>query len=314
MNFKMSLKINNITTIDTNSSGYWSLPTGTTNQRPTLPVIGMIRYNTDLSHIEIYTRFGWKSLKYSIGGDEAFITPGTYTWTVPEEVYTICGVCVGGGGSGGVGPNASGGGGGGLHWRNNIAVTPGQQLTVVVGGISGESYVQYTDTYLIRATGGSRGSGSQNVGSNGGGWTNLGSGNEGGGTGGSGGGIANGGSTGGGGAAGYSGNGGSSYYLPNGGIISATAGNGGGGGGGVGSQAQNISAAPGGGVGIFGEGLSGGIGQPGSNGSGGRYGGGGGGYRTTGAIYYDDRSPGYSGAVRIIWGKNRNFPFNAQPI
>lgn len=239
-------------------------------------------------------------------GQVAYTTPGTYTWTVPAGVTSICAVCVAGGGSGGGGPNASGGGGGGLHWRNDIPVTSGEILSLTVGNTGSESNIQRSSTLLVRATGGGNGSGSQNVGSYGGSWQNMGSGKEGGGSGGSGGGIANGGATGGGGAAGYSGNGGSTYYISNGGIIGSTAGTGGGGGGGAGVKSAGYSSG-GGGVGIFGQGANGAAnGGAGSGGSGQYYGGGGGARRTTGA-----QAAGLSGApgaVRIIWGTGRAFP------
>ena len=59
-------------------------------------------------------------------------------FTVPSNVYSISVVVVGAAGSGYQGPNAGnagggGGGGGGLAYRNNISVTPGQNLTGVIG-------------------------------------------------------------------------------------------------------------------------------------------------------------------------------------
>ena len=69
-----------------------------------------------------------------------FTTTGTHTWTVPDGVTSICAVCVGGGGGGEKKSGAfnsdaagAGGGGGGLGWKNNISVTPGQSITVIVG-------------------------------------------------------------------------------------------------------------------------------------------------------------------------------------
>lgn len=47
-----------------NDTGYLALPSGTTAQRPVNPSIGMIRYNTTLSIIEIYiATYGWIQLK-----------------------------------------------------------------------------------------------------------------------------------------------------------------------------------------------------------------------------------------------------------
>lgn len=73
-------------------------------------------------------------------GDQLYDTPGTYSWTAPAGVTSVCVVCIGGGGAGTRGTSPSdvnqlrrGGGGGGLGWKNNIAVTPGQTYTVVVG-------------------------------------------------------------------------------------------------------------------------------------------------------------------------------------
>lgn len=60
-----------------------------------------------------------------------FDVPGTYSWIAPRGVTSVSVACVGGGGGGSnVG---AGGGGGGAGYKNNIAVTPGQQYTVVVG-------------------------------------------------------------------------------------------------------------------------------------------------------------------------------------
>ena len=93
-------------------------------------------------------------------GQQAYTTPGTYSWTCPNSVSSVSVVCIGGGGSGGAAYYAGGGGGGGgLGWKNNISVTPGQTYTVVVG--SGGSAVSATnggqgtsggDSYFIDAT------------------------------------------------------------------------------------------------------------------------------------------------------------------
>jgi hypothetical protein len=76
------------------------------------------------------------SLGGSSGGQQAYTTPGTYSFVVPAGVSTICAVAIGGGGSGGGGdPSYYGGGGagGGLSYGNDIAVTSGETLAVVVG-------------------------------------------------------------------------------------------------------------------------------------------------------------------------------------
>ena len=68
-------------------------------------------------------------------GQQAYTTPGTYSWTAPATVTSVCVVCVGGGGFGWVRSDGGGGGGGGggLGWKNNIPVVPGTSYTVVVG-------------------------------------------------------------------------------------------------------------------------------------------------------------------------------------
>lgn len=92
----MSLKVGN-TVLMNNLSEFLYLPNGTTDERPAanLCVAGMIRYNTDLSVIELYSNGSWNSLPatpisngigsgttliYSWGSDnygETFRTPGT---------------------------------------------------------------------------------------------------------------------------------------------------------------------------------------------------------------------------------------------
>lgn len=82
-----------------------------------------------------------------------YLAPGSYfvegalgndvseNYTIPAGVYSICAVCVGGGSSGeATGFNGTsetgdsdGGGGGNLRWRNNISVTPGMVITIVAG-------------------------------------------------------------------------------------------------------------------------------------------------------------------------------------
>ena len=60
-------------------------------------------------------------------------------WVVPNDVYLIHVVCIGGGQGGGISVQynvrgtAYGGGGGGFAWRTNLRVTPGQSIPVTVG-------------------------------------------------------------------------------------------------------------------------------------------------------------------------------------
>jgi hypothetical protein len=261
-------------------------------------------------------------------GEAEYTTPGTYSWTCPEGVTSVCVVCVGGGGGGTQsGSGRSGAGGGGLGWKNNISVTPGSSYTVVVGsggtrGVSTGAATAGGNSYFISAAtvaglGGGAAS-STTVGGNGSGGGYVG---DGGGNGGDGG-VATGSTSagGGGGAGGYTGNGG------NGGGTSEDGSRGAGGGGGGSAGAGSADAGGGGGgVGIKGQGgtgrggpfdnANGDLGEPGSGGSpglngdgpqgdGGAYGGGGGGADNTG----NEHGNGAGGAVRIIWGNNVSFP------
>lgn len=259
-----------------------------------------------------------------------FTTPGNATWTVPVGVTSISAVAVGGGGGGfgywDVDANwlrtGTGGNGGDLQWVDDLAVTPGETLTIVVGAAGegdissggaygglgnsstpgGSSSIARGSTVLLRGKGGNASGGSN-------GDTNIGDGGATGGAGGYDGGKQYGGQ-GGGGAAGYTGDGtngmagGFSQYnwyyaeTPTGG--SASGGDGGGG--------QSSPGAGGGGVGLSGLGdsapkQSGRGGSGGANASGatgGAYGGGGGGGRTSG--------DGAQGGVRIIWGTGATYP------
>lgn len=264
-------------------------------------------------------------------------------WLVPANVTSICGLCIGGGGNGcagnailtagtGYGGGGLGGGGGALAYVNNIPVTPGEYLTITVGGVAGSSYILRGGSVLVGAGGGysatpatypsspSPGAGgSVLVGTGGAGGSGI---------------TAGGYATGAGGAGGYSGAGGSG--------ASGGSGGGGGGGGTGGTLAGGTDpfilayygGGGGGGVGVLGEGASGasgysnpsGFGEPGfggsggatgSTGTGGLYGGGGGGGMTIFYLYQNPANssvvnfPGYggvSGAVRIIWGAGRAFP------
>ena len=90
-----------------------------------------------------------------------------YSWTVPDDVTSISVVCVGGGGSGQPDHDGASGSGGGLAYKNNITVTPGETVTVVVGGggfeqnwggnygMNGKhSYIEYDGTIYAQGGGG----------------------------------------------------------------------------------------------------------------------------------------------------------------
>src|SRR3989344_3306443 len=197
----------------------------------------------------------------NVSGEQPYTSPGTYSWTAPAGVTSVSVVAVGGGGGGGYQWSYHGGAGGGLGWKNNIAVTPGQSYTVVVGsgGTYGYSPTSGNTSYFIntgtvagyRAGQGGPGSSSTGV-DYGGGYT------------------GDGGGRGGnavstyqaGGAGGYSGNGGDGN----------NAGGAGGGGGTPCAYSSTYGSGGGGGVGLLGAGANG---QSGCNFSAG-YGGGGG--------------------------------------
>lgn len=264
-------------------------------------------------------------------GHQLFTTPGSFNWTAPAGVTSVCVVCVGGGGGGGqASSGGNGGSGGGLGWKNNIPVTPGTSYPVVVGaggavrGAGGDSYFISLATVSGRkgvAGGPGNGSSPTNKRANAGGtFTGDGGGN------GGGGGWANDsarGGGGGGGAAGYSGDGGGGGNYTGAAVSSGAGGGGGGGYGGSGGTKNNAGGGGGGGgVGIFGQGANGAAAttarQGGSGGSsggdggstsvpagtGGLYGGGGGGGNGGNGA----GGTGRSGAVRILWGAGRAFP------
>lgn len=256
-----------------------------------------------------------------VWSESTYTIPGTYTWTCPNDVTSVDVVCVGGGGSGSAGYNNgnvgtgqyTGGGGAGLGWKNNIAVTPGQTYVVVVGAggtavtanttpplyygyvrgyNGGNSYFLNTNTVMgIGGDGGGK-SGSNFANANGGGYV------------GDGGGYGGNGefitiltqfgpqrSAMGGGAGGYTGNGGSQST----GLLGV----GGGGDGGTLGATPGSAGESGNGVGIYGINTKG-IDSTGND-AGIHGGGGSGSEQGTGKA-------GADGAVRIIWGSDRNFP------
>ena len=274
----------------------------------------------------------------------AYVTAGTYSFVVPAGVTSVSAVVVGAGGGGASSsgcpnqafygaPKRRGGAGGSLRWQNNIAVTPGETLEVVVGtggpgGSSsggtagGQSYfIGTTGARFVRAPGGAGGTLGGSATSRTAAGTSAGTGTAGGGFGGgsrSGAGslyLCNG-PSGGGGAGGYqpcSGTAGCAEGASDA-FVDGYAGAFGGGGGGAGRG--NSCTAGGGGVGILGQGSSGAggtsgstNGKPGSGGTepvgwtgpGGLYGGGG-----AGTIYnncFRNGGTGGRGAVRIVWCK-----------
>ena len=298
----------------------------------------------------LFTSDGTISTHYNAG------TPTQHDWVVPTDVTSICAVVIGSGagsttadymwpGQSGsaYGYAGSGGGGGALSYVNNIAVTPGETLTVLVGVASGVvssgrgaggciSALRRGGTDLCSVSSSQGGRESSVI--HGGGTFKSWGGNVVVGTGGAGGdgGWSTAGSDGcgGGGAGGYSGAGGTGLgdISGNGGsngshtIVTASGGAGSGGGA---HTVTNVSHSlnNGGGVSPYGEGATGAAvaaytnahgnggsgGSNGTNAGGGLYGGGGGGkkYQNTSATY-PLGAGGAAGCVRILWGAGRAFP------
>lgn len=107
-------------------------------------------------------------------GQNSWLDAGTYSFVVPEGVYFIAAMLIGGGGGGGTGSSgdtysAGAGGGGARAYHNAIPVTPGETLTIIVGagGIAGgtmqagnagaASQIKRGATVLVSAGGGDGG-------------------------------------------------------------------------------------------------------------------------------------------------------------
>jgi hypothetical protein len=92
-------------------TGSLNLPAGTTAQRPASPVAGMMRYNSTLNIVEIYTGSTWSNF---ISG------------------YLASYVAVAGGAGGGSSAYGQGGGAGGALF-NTVVLTAGTTYTITIG-------------------------------------------------------------------------------------------------------------------------------------------------------------------------------------
>jgi hypothetical protein len=132
-----------------NDTGSLQIPSGTTAQRPTSPVPGMLRYNTTLSNYEWYdnnlsswfllniispiatggieTLFTSNSINYKI---HAFLSSGNFTVNRTGDAQVL--IVAGGGGGGAHVPG--GGGAGGLIFHPNLTLTKGTHNIVVGNG------------------------------------------------------------------------------------------------------------------------------------------------------------------------------------
>lgn len=129
-----------------NDTGNFTLPRGTTAQRPESPVAGMARFNTDLSQIEIYEDSTWKardpSYNYAASGSNSitshdgyrihsYTTVGASTFVPVTSGYVEVLVVAGGGGGGA--NHAGGGGGGGFIHEIKYPVIAGTSYIIEVG-------------------------------------------------------------------------------------------------------------------------------------------------------------------------------------
>ena len=98
-----------------NGTGAFLTPSGNTAQRPSIPTVGMQRWNT------------------TIGGMEVYIGTGATGWqTIASTAYSIDYLVVAGGGGGG-GSGGGGGGAGGLLTASAVSMFPGTSYTITIG-------------------------------------------------------------------------------------------------------------------------------------------------------------------------------------
>jgi hypothetical protein len=104
----------------TTSTGYFQIPQGTTAQRPASPANGMMRINTTLNCLEIYSTYtsAWQIVK---------------SFNMSPSIIDL--LLVGGGGTGGIVSNVrgSGGGAGGLIYIPNYPITIGSTYAITIG-------------------------------------------------------------------------------------------------------------------------------------------------------------------------------------
>ena len=75
-------------TIFAGQTGAFSIPAGTTGQRPAEPVEGMIRYNETLGFFEVYRNSEWQVFGSDGGSSPArIITTGTTSAVLPSDYF-----------------------------------------------------------------------------------------------------------------------------------------------------------------------------------------------------------------------------------
>jgi hypothetical protein len=111
---------------------------------------------------EVHVKDGgvWKKA-FPESGTQVYSTAGTYSFVVPNGIYSLTVPLLVGAGGGGSGTNGAGdiwggggGGSGGYRESQTISVTPGETLTIVVGagGLSGR--VTFNGSLLCSGTNG----------------------------------------------------------------------------------------------------------------------------------------------------------------
>ena len=103
----------------------------------------------------------WRKI-FPIAGSQTYSTAGTFSFVVPQGVYTLSMPVLSGGGGGGRSGQHTGdchsgvaGGAGGTVASTSFATTPGETLTVIVGaGGSGGSYPGFQQGYGMGTVGG----------------------------------------------------------------------------------------------------------------------------------------------------------------
>lgn len=298
--------------------------TATSSSSP-ISVTGLSSSTSYTFRVRAHNSLGYGSYSSSSGSITttevrgSFVTSPNqnYTWYAPSGVTSVSAVLVG---AGNTGSNSASGGGGALVYKNNITVIPGTSYTVATNGLNVQ--FQGSGQFSFFARGGSVNYGG--IRDSSGTYGGDGGGNGGGSTG----------TSGGGGAGGYAGRGGIGGTCSSQSGTAAPAGGGGGGGGGYYTEYNDCctrfyGGGGGGGVGLYGQGTSGGattVIQGGKGGSCGADGGAGGlGINTrcapggTGGSYgggggrppYNSSRNGYggSGGIRLVWpGTTRQFP------
>lgn len=123
------------------NTDYIKIPSGTTAQRPSIPVSGMIRYNSDLGSYEGYHGSSYYSFKKEINPTIQKLTSGSGTYTTPTGVKYLRIRMVGGGGGGQASALSSWGNygatGGDTAFGSSLLIASGGGGGVITGGIGG---------------------------------------------------------------------------------------------------------------------------------------------------------------------------------